>query len=199
MVGVFVGPIAFGYAPRTDPQPPIVMEDLRYPIGRFEKVTSISPERRRAAIAVIAEAPARLREAVRGLDDAQLDTPYRPDGWTVRQVLHHVPDSHMNAFIRFKLGLTENNPTIKPYNEAAWATLEDARSTPIETSLALTDALHDRWVRVLEAMTPEDFARTVMHPENGSMTLDQALVVYEWHSLHHVAHITRLRDRSGWS
>jgi uncharacterized damage-inducible protein DinB len=199
MVGMIVGRIAFGTTAVFAPSAPSAMEDLRYPVGRFEKVTSISPELRRAAIAVIAEAPARLREAVRGLTDAQLDTPYRPDGWTVRQVLHHVPDSHMNAFIRLKLGLTENNPTVKPYNEAAWAMLEDARSTPVETSLALMDALHDRWVRVLEAMTPDDFARTVMHPENGSMTLDQVLGVYEWHSRHHVAHITALRSRNGWS
>jgi hypothetical protein len=174
------------------------MEDLRFPIGRYQRPASLTPEERRAAIDAIVAAPVYLRAAVRGLDDAKLDTPYRPDGWTVRQVVHHVPDSHMNAFIRFKLALTEDTPTIKPYDESAWAKLEDARSTPIETSLALLDSLHDRWVRVLRAMADAEFSRELNHPENGLMSLDQVLAMYEWHGKHHVAHITGLRDRNGW-
>jgi uncharacterized damage-inducible protein DinB len=174
------------------------MEDLRYPVGRYQRPDSLSPDQRHDAITAIGATPANLRNAVRGLGEAQLDTPYRPAGWTVRQVVHHVPDSHMNAYTRFKLALTEDTPTIKPYDEAAWATLEDSRSTPIETSLALLDAVHDRWVRVLHAMSPADFARRLNHPENGIMTLDQLLAMYAWHGTHHVAHITRLRQREGW-
>jgi uncharacterized damage-inducible protein DinB len=175
------------------------MDDLRYPVGRFQRPASLSADERRAAIDAVAATPADLRAAVRGLTDAQLDTPYRPDGWTVRQVVHHVPDSHANALIRFKLALTEDTPTIKPYNEAAWATLDDARSTPIETSLSLVDGLHDRWLRILRAMSPADFSRGLLHPENGLMTLDQMLALYSWHGRHHVAHITSLRERSGWA
>jgi uncharacterized damage-inducible protein DinB len=175
------------------------MDDLRFPVGRFQRTEELSAAQRREAIAVIAATPAELRGAVRGLSDTQFDTPYRPDGWTVRQVVHHIPDSHANALIRFKLGLTENNPTVKPYDEAAWAKLEDARSTPIEISLSLVDGLHDRWIRVLNAMTPADFKRTLNHPENGVMTLDHVLALYAWHSRHHIAHITNLRSRNGWS
>ncbi len=174
------------------------MEDLQYPVGRFQRPSSLEPKQRRAAIDTVAEAPTKLRAAVAGLSDAQLDTPYRPDGWTVRQVVHHVPDSHLNAYTRFKLALTEDTPTIKTYNEMAWAKLEDSRSTPVATSLALLDAVHDRWVRILRAMAPSDFSRTLMHPENGAMNLDQMLALYEWHSRHHVAHVTNLRQRSGW-
>ncbi len=174
------------------------MEDLRYPVGRFQRPQSLDPQQRRAAIETIAEAPTKLRAAVAGLSDAQLDTPYRPDGWTVRQVVHHVPDSHLNAYTRFKLALTEDTPTIMTYKVAAWATLEDSNSTPVATSLALLDAVHDRWIRILRAMTPSDFSRTLKHPENGIMTLDQMLALYEWHSRHHVAHVTGLRARSGW-
>ena len=175
------------------------MDDLRFPVGRYQRPEELSNDQRREAIAVIAATPAELRAAVRGLSDAQLDTPYRPDGWTVRQVVHHIPDSHANALIRLKLGLTEDTPTVKPYDEAAWAKLEDARSTPIETSLSIVDGLHDRWVRVLNAMSPADFKRTLNHPENGVMTLDHLLALYAWHSKHHVAHITNLRRRNGWS
>jgi|SRR5579884_2922881 len=174
------------------------MEDLRYPVGRFQRPGTLSDDARRAAIDSIARLPVAFRKAVDGLDDRQLDTPYRPGGWTVRQVVHHVPDSHMNALIRVKLALTEDTPTIKPYNEAEWAKLEDARSTPIETSLSLLDALHDRWVRVLRAMSPADFRRTLLHPENGEMTLDDVLAMYDWHGRHHTAHITRLREAEGW-
>jgi hypothetical protein len=175
------------------------MEDLRFPVGKFQRPASLSSDERRAAIAAVTATPVNLRAAVRGLSEAQLDTPYRPDGWTVRQVVHHVPDSHANALIRFKLALTEDTPTIKPYNEAEWAKLEDTRTTPIETSLSLVDGLHDRWVRILNAMSPSDFERKLNHPENGLMSLDQMLALYEWHGRHHVAHITSLRTRSGWT
>lgn len=151
------------------------------------------------AIDAIAATPANLRSAVRGLSEAQLDTPYRPGGWTVRQVVHHVPDSHSNAYTRFKLTLTEDVPTIKPYDEGAWAKLDDTRTTPIETSLAMMDALHDRWVRLLRSLGPADFARTLNHPENGIMNLDQLLALYAWHGAHHVAHITNLRRQNNWT
>ena len=167
-------------------------------MGRFQRPPQLDPKTRRAAIDTIAEAPTKLRAAVSGLSDPQLDTPYRPEGWTVRQVVHHVPDSHLNAYTRFKLALTEDTPTIKPYNEAEWAKLEDSKSTPVATSLALLDAVHDRWVRILRAMSPSDYSRTLNHPENGIMNLDQMLALYEWHSRHHVAHVTNLRQRSGW-
>jgi hypothetical protein len=174
------------------------MEDLRYPVGRFQRPASLTSEQRRIAVDAIAAAPTHLRSAVSGLDDKQLDTAYRPDGWTVRQVVHHVPDSHMNAYIRFKLALTEETPTIKPYEEAKWARLEDSKSTPIATSLALLDAVHDRWLRILRSMSASDFARTLNHPESGVMNLDQMLALYEWHGRHHVAHVTNLRKRNGW-
>jgi len=172
--------------------------DLRYPIGRAELAKSLDAGRRQQAIDSIAMVPRLLRGAVRGMTDTQLDTPYRPDGWTVRQVVHHIPDSHMNAYIRFKLALTEEAPPIKPYDEAAWARLEDSRTTPIETSLVLLESLHDRWVRVLRAMSEADFARTLTHPERGEMTLDEMLCLYEWHGKHHLAHIVSLAERSGW-
>jgi len=172
--------------------------DLRYPVGKYTKPTTLSPEARRAALEAIATGPKDLRNAVRGLTEAQLDTPYRPGGWTVRQVVHHVPDSHLNAYVRVKLGLTEDVPTVKPYDEAAWANLEDSRSTPIEVSLTLFDSVTDRWMRVLRAMKPADFARTLNHPENGIMTLDDVVAMYAWHTRHHVAHITGLREREGW-
>jgi len=175
------------------------MSDLQYPIGKFHRPASLSPDERRTAIAAIAATPRNLRDAVRGLGDAQLDTPYRPGGWSVRQVVHHVPDSHSNAYTRFKLALTEDVPTIKPYDEKGWAKLDDTRTTPIETSLVMMDALHDRWVRLLESMAQEDFARKLNHPENGVMNLDQLLALYAWHGDHHVAHITTLRSRNGWA
>lgn len=174
------------------------MEDLRYPVGRFQRPDALTPVARREAIDAIAQCPANLRAAVSGLDEAQLDTPYRPDGWTVRQLVHHVPDSHANAYIRFKLALTEDTPTIKTYDEAAWATLSDSQTTPIETSLRMLESIHDRWVRVLQAMSAAEFERTLDHPENGRMTLDQLLAMYAWHSRHHVAHVRNLRQRNGW-
>ncbi len=173
--------------------------DLAYPVGRHVRPESLSPDERAQMLDVLAAAPAKMRAAVKGLSDEQLDTPYRPGGWTVRQVVHHVPDSHMNAFIRVKLALTEDNPTIKPYDEAAWAHLEDAKSTPIEVSLRLLEDLHDRWLRIFRAMSPSDFARTLYHPENGPMSMDHVLAMYAWHSRHHVAHITSLRERNGWT
>ncbi len=175
-----------------------VATDLRYPIGPFTRPNSLDDTQRRHAVDAIAVAPAKLRAALDGLTDAQIDTPYRPGGWTVRQVAHHVPDSHLNAYVRFKLGLTEDEPTIKPYEEARWAELPDTRETPIETSLVLLEQLHDRWVRLLRSMSAEQFARTNRHPEIGLMRLDQVLALYEWHGKHHVAHVTSLRERMGW-
>jgi hypothetical protein len=172
--------------------------DLRYPVGPFAKPAALSEAQRRAAIDSIAATPAALRAAVRGLSEAQLETPYRPDGWTVRQVVHHVADSHLNAYTRFKLGLTEDTPTIKPYDENSWVKTAEVQTTPVETSLVLIEALHDRWVRLLKTMTQEQFDRTVNHPENGVMNLHQVLALYEWHGRHHVAHVTSLRERSGW-
>ena len=171
--------------------------DLRYPIGRFERPSGVTADRRNEWIDTIAAAPSRYRDAVRGLSDEQLDTPYRPEGWSVRQVVHHVADSHMNSFIRFRLALTEEEPTIKPYDEAKWALLADA-AAPVEVSLSLIDNLHHRWVVMLKALSEGDFARTLRHPENGVMNLDTLLALYSWHSRHHEAHITGLRDRLGW-
>ena len=140
-----------------------------------------------------------MRAAVAGLTPERFDTPYRPGGWTVRQVVHHVPDSHMNAYVRFKLALTEDEPTIKPYEEAAWAELADSASTPADVSLTLLETLHDRWVRLLRSMTEADFARKFRHPQLGVVPLDKNLALYAWHGKHHVAHITSLRQRMGWS
>jgi uncharacterized damage-inducible protein DinB len=175
-----------------------VADDLRYPIGRYAPPAEIDARQREAWIDQVAALPRRLRAAVQDLDDARLDTPYRPGGWTVRQVVHHVPDSHMNAFIRHKLALTEDVPTIKPYAEAEWARLPDVRITPVEVSLALLEALHLRWVDLLRALTEEQWARTFRHPEMGEMRLDRNLGLYAWHSMHHLAHVTRLREREGW-
>jgi hypothetical protein len=174
------------------------MEDLRYPIGRLVRRENLTPEERRAAIATIAATPGNLRAAVAGLNDAQLDTPYRPDGWTVRQVVHHLPDSHMNAYVRFKLALTEDEPAVRPYLEDRWARLPEASLGPIEMSLALLEALHERWGKVLSAMTPAEWERTYRHPEAGVQKVDALLVIYAWHGPHHVAHITSLRQRQGW-
>jgi len=182
--------------PQPTTQPDI--EALKYPVGKFSFPSSVSPEQRLQWIEEIAATPARLRAAVEGLTAEQLETPYRPSGWTVRQVIHHVPESHMNAYIRFKLALTEDEPTIKPYDEAAWANLPDVAVTPIETSLALLDALHNRWVRLLRRLSEADFARTFRHPALGVIRLDGNLALYAWHGKHHIAHITSLRERMGW-
>ncbi len=174
------------------------MTDLSYPIGKFTPESKLSSQRRAELIGQIAEAPARLRAAVQGLSPQQLDTPYRPEGWTVRQVVHHVPDSHMNAYIRFKLALTEPEPTIKPYEQQLWAELADTRQTPIESSLTLLDCLHQRWVTLLKSIAEGDWQRTFRHPELGVVHLDTNLALYAWHGRHHVAHITGLRQRMGW-
>ena len=171
--------------------------DLRYPIGRFERPAAITPELRKEWIDTLAAAPDRFQAAVRGLSDEQLDTPYRPGGWTVRQTVHHVADSHMNAFVRFRLGLTEDKPTIKPYDEKAWSELPDMR-LPIDVSLRLLDGLHERWVHLLRAQPGSAFERLIFHPENGPMTLDAMVSLYAWHGRHHTAHITGLRQRQGW-
>ena len=172
--------------------------DLRYPIGRFKLESEPTDEEVRRAIDEIAEAPAKLRAAVEGLTQQQLDTPYRPGGWTVRQVVHHVPDSHLNSYCRFKLALTEDEPTIKPYHEDRWAELEDSRATPTEVSLALLESLHKRWVLLLHSLGPDDFKRAFRHPELGVVSLAQNVCLYGWHGRHHVAHITSLRERLGW-
>lgn len=174
------------------------MTDPRYPIGKFTYEGPPSKEQKQKFLDDIAYAPAELRAAVKGLSDQQLDTPYRPEGWTVRQVAHHVPDSHLNAYVRFKLALTEEEPTIKPYFEDRWAQLADTQATPVEVSLAMLDSLHDRWVRLLRSLQPEDWRRTFRHPEMGVMNLEKTLALYSWHSRHHVAHITALRERNGW-
>lgn len=171
------------------------MADLRYPIGDFDLESA--NETRQEAIREIAELPAKLSSAVRGLSDEQLDTPYRPDGWTVRQVVHHVADSHINALVRFKLAMTETNPTIRPYDESEWAKLADAKM-PVEPSLELLKALHARWANLLESMSDSEFERRLDHPESGSWSLDGMLRLYSWHGRHHTAHITSLATREGW-
>jgi uncharacterized damage-inducible protein DinB len=174
------------------------MNDLRYPIGKFHYEGPPSAEQKRKFLAEIEQAPANLRAAVKDLSDQQLDTPYRPEGWTVRQVAHHVPDSHMNAYVRFKLALTEDEPTIKPYAEDKWALLADTQTTPVEISLTLLDSLHTRWVNLLRSLKEDEWKRTFRHPEMGAMTLEKTLALYSWHGRHHVSHITSLRERSGW-
>lgn len=174
------------------------MPDPRYPIGRFTPDSSPTPDTRSRHIAEIAALPQRFRQAVAGLSPVQLDTPYRDGGWTVRQLIHHVPDSHMNAYIRCKLALTEDVPTIKPYDEAAWAKLADSSLTPVDVSLALLEAVHTRWVTLLRSLKEEQFKRKFNHPEMGPQTLDSALALYDWHSNHHLAHVTSLRERMKW-
>lgn len=174
------------------------MTDPRYPIGPFKFEGNVAETVHQLWIEQIASAPALLRKAVAGLSEKQLSTPYRDGGWTVRQVVHHVPDSHLNAYIRFKLTLTEEEPTIKPYNEARWAELVDTKITSIEVSLNLLDSLHLRWVSLLRSLQPGDLNRALRHPESGIMTLEKLLALYAWHGRHHTAHITSLRERQGW-
>ena len=174
------------------------MEDLRYPIGRFEAPARVDAPERERLIAAIQAAPSELKLALTGLSESQLDTRYRPEGWTLRQVIHHLPDSHLNAYTRFRLALTEEEPLIKPYDEAAWALLSDARTGPVDVSLALLVALHSRWVALMRAMDGAQWQRAFRHPERGRLRLDQALALYAWHGRHHVAHIQRTRERSGW-
>ncbi|MDH4037228.1 MAG: putative metal-dependent hydrolase [Candidatus Krumholzibacteria bacterium] len=174
------------------------MEDARYPIGRFDPPRPISFQRIQQAVDAIATLPSELRAAVAGLDEAKLDTRYRDGGWTVRQVVHHLADSHMNAYARMRLAVTEDNPTIKPYDEAAWAELADAKAAPVDLSLVLLDSLHARWVMFLRSLKEAGFRRPLFHPESGDMMLDVVVLLYEWHGRHHVAHIKSLRARSGW-
>ncbi len=174
------------------------MSDLRFPVGEFVAQPSITQIERQELIASLDTTPARLRGAIAQLSNEQLETPYRPDGWTVRQTVHHVADSHLNAYARFKLSLTEDVPTIKPYDEKRWALLEDGRNADPNLSLQLLDALHQRWTILLRSLPPDAFAHSFHHPESGLMSLDVALQSYEWHGRHHVAHITSLRERKGW-
>ena len=174
------------------------MSDPRYPIGKIQLPVSLTPATRAAAIATIAGIPHHLHDAVRGLDQAQLDTPYRAGGWTLRQVVHHIGDSHVNAYVRHKLTITEKTPPpIKAYDENEWARLADANG-PIGSTLLLVQALHDRWVHCLRSLPESAFARTCVHSERGSMTLDDLVALYAWHGAHHVAHITSLRRSKGW-
>ena len=172
--------------------------DLQYPIGKFQWGGVLTDEQRDQLIDQIEQAPAQLRHTVAGLTEEQVDTPYRPGGWTVRQVVHHLSDSHMNTYVRFRLALTEDEPTIKPYAQERWAALEDARTAPVGLSLSLLESLHGRWVLLLRSLRAADFARTFRHPEMGVLTLDKYLGLVAWHGRHHIAHITSLRERMGW-
>jgi uncharacterized damage-inducible protein DinB len=172
--------------------------DPRYPIGNFAVPSEITPATRAEAITEIASTPKKIRAAISGLNDSQLNTPYRDGGWTVRQVVHHVADSHMNAYVRWRLALTETEPTIKPYEESLWAKLEDAAHAPVEVSLRLLEPLHERWTTLLRSVKPHEFARTFRHPDHGVRTLDWMLFLYAWHGKHHTAHITELRKQKGW-
>ena len=172
------------------------MIDPRYPVGKFKLPAAITNELRAAACSEIAELPARLRLASEPLSETQLETPYREGGWTARQVIHHLADSHMNSYVRFRLALTEDVPVIKPYDEAKWAELDDAKSAPIEVSLQLLNALHLRWARLLRAMSPADFDRTFRHPELGERSLDATVQLYAWHGRHHLGHIAIVTGKS---
>ncbi len=175
------------------------LDSLRYPIGRFTLERAITEGARQMWIAQLENAPGEMRAAVSGLSDEQLDTPYRPGGWTVRQVVHHVPDSHMNAYMRYRFALTEDAPTIKPYAEGRWAELADARTGPVAVSLALLESLHQRWTLLMRSLSAEQWTRKFYHPERGIATLEGDLPMYAWHGRHHVAHITALRQRMGWN
>lgn len=175
------------------------MEHLQYPIGRFNAPTEYTAELRAQHISTLRDFPQQIRAAVAGLSDAQLNTPYREGGWTIRQVVHHCSDSHMNGIIRLKLALTENSPTIKPYDEAAWAQLADSTTLPVEPALSVIEGVHMRWAAVLESLAPADFGRTFVHPQYGHVyTIDEQTALYAWHSRHHLAHITSLKARMGW-
>jgi hypothetical protein len=173
------------------------MSDPRYPIGKFSYAGPMTPEQKKECLENIEQTPARMRAAVRGLSNAQLDTPYRDGGWTVRQVVHHVPDSHLNSYVRFKLALTEDEPTIKPYREDQWAELPDSQQ-PIENSLVILESVHRRWMIVLRSIDEAGWKRTFRHPELGPVTLEKNLALYSWHGQHHVAHIAKLREKMGW-
>jgi hypothetical protein len=174
------------------------MTDLQYPIGKFQKDQEVTDEKLQQWIDEISKAPAKLRAVLHDLTSEQLDIPYRPGGWTVRQVVHHLADSHLNNYMRFRLALTEEEPTIKPYYEDRWAELEDARNGPVEISIALLESLHGRWVMLLRSLNATDYERSFIHPENGVVRLNTNVGMYAWHGNHHIAHITALRERSGW-
>ncbi len=178
------------------------VSDPRFPIGKFHYTEPASPQQqldwRKRHIDTLAELPIKFRHAVENLTEAQLDTPYREGGWSVRQLIHHIPDSHMNAYVRFKMALTETNPTIKTYEEHLWAELADSRETPTDVSLVLLRALHTRWVVLLRGLSDEDFTKCYVHPQMGPVSLEKALALYSWHSLHHTAHVTELRKKMGW-
>lgn len=174
------------------------MNDLRYPIGTLQREDKITSEKRHQYIDQFAETPSKLLEAVSGLSSSQLDTPYRPEGWTIRQVVHHLADSHLNAYVRFKLALTEEIPTAKSYDQKSWSELEDSRTAPVEASLSVFEGLYQRWSILLRSLSPEGFARTLHHPDWGIISLDSYLGMCVWHGLHHIAHITELRQRMHW-
>ncbi|MEL6671430.1 MAG: YfiT family bacillithiol transferase [Bacteroidota bacterium] len=176
----------------------LVLEKLQYPLGQAVLTADLTPDKRAEFIQVIAALPESLKMAVYNLSDEKLDTPYRPEGWTVRQVVHHLADSHMNSYIRFRWALTEDEPEIKTYDERAWAMLPDAKSAPVDWSLDLLTAVHRRWVHLLEHMAEEDYKREINHPEWGMVNLDKMLCLYEWHCRHHTRHITSLRERMLW-
>jgi hypothetical protein len=175
-----------------------VMEDLKYPIGKFDWKKEIVAGDLERAMDEIEQAPSNLRLAINGLNMQQLETPYRPGGWTVRQVVHHLPDSHLNSYVRFKLAITEDHPTIRPYHEDLWAELEDGRIGDIEISLNLLESLHKRWILFLRSLSSSDFKKTFVHPASGDISLDKNLCMYAWHGRHHTAQITNLRERMGW-
>jgi hypothetical protein len=181
----------------TQSQSPEASPDPRYPIGKFSR-SAANVANHKTAIATLAALPENLRSAVQGLNEQQLDTPYREGGWTVRQLVHHVADSHINAYVRVRLALTEDWPTIKTYEEKIWATLADARTAHVDLSLELLSALHQRWVLLLESLTEDQWQRGYTHPDHGRQTLAEAIAMYDWHSRHHVAHVTALRKRKGW-
>lgn len=174
------------------------LEALKFPIGPFDVKQRVETRRLPSLVNEITQAPAQLREAVKRLDDEQLDTPYRPEGWTARQVVHHLADSHMNSIIRMKWALTEDEPMIKPYFEERWAELADSRSAPVEVSLRLLESLHERWAILLNSLSPEQIDCCFRHPEMGKISIRIAIAFYAWHGRHHIAHITSLREREGW-
>ena len=174
------------------------MQDLKYPIGKFQQDPAVTAEKRLQWIQSLSEMPGQLRQAVEDLNDEQLDTPYRPEGWTVRQLVHHLADSHIHSYVHCRLALTEEKPTIKAYDPAAWAELADARSAPIGPSLAMLSATHERWALLLRSLSESEFARPFHYPEEGDIDLDVTLQIYAWHGKHHIAHITGLRERNGW-
>ncbi len=174
------------------------MNDLRYPIGTHDVLAPVDASQVAEAVADIDRLPGRLREAVQGLDDDQLEQPYRPEGWTVCQLVHHIADSHLNAYTRLRLALTEDVPTIRAYDEKQWAELSDARVLPLEPSLAILDGVHHRWASLLGSLEPQQFGRLLDHPELGRLSVAQLTCLYGWHSRHHVSHITALRDRNRW-